>query len=91
MMRAIGEYLIVQDAKQEVRKTHGGLELTDKHEKIRYITADVVSFGDSVVGIKNGNTILYDRVGGHDVIIDGELLKVIRFRDIVLVHDTKDI
>ena len=86
-MIAVGEYLLVQDAKGEVRKTTGGLELTDAHEKIRYITAEVAAVGDLVKGIKCCDTILYDRVGGHDVVIEGELFKVIRGRDIVLVHE----
>ena len=86
-MKAIGNYILVKDGAQEVRKTSGGLELTDKHEEIRYINADVVSVGDAVIGIACCDSILYDRVGGHNVVIKGEVYKVIRDRDVVLVHE----
>ena len=86
-MKAVGNYIIVTDEAQTVRKTAGGLELTDKHEEIRYISAKVNSVGDSVSGISSGDSILYDRVGAHSVIIGGELFKVIRDRDVVLIHD----
>lgn len=86
-MKAVGNYLLVKDGKAETRKTKGGLELTDKHEDIRYIPAIVVSCGDAVLGILPGNDILYDKVGGHNVVIKGEVYKVIRDRDVVLVHE----
>lgn len=86
-MKAIGNYILVKDAPREARKTSGGLELTDKHEEIRYIKAEVVSTGEAVQGINCCDVILYDRVGGHNVVIKGEVFKVIRDRDVVLIYD----
>lgn len=85
-MKAIGNYILVKDGPQEVRKTSGGLELTDKHEEIRYIRADIQSIGDLVSGVSVGDEILYDRVGGHNVVLNGEVFKIIRDRDVVLVY-----
>ena len=85
-MKAVGNYLLVKDAPITARKTHGGLELTDKHEDIRYLEAEVVSVGESVPTIKCCDKILYDKVGGHNVVIEGNLYKVIRDRDIILVY-----
>ena len=84
-MKAIGNYILVKDAPREARKTSGGLELTDKHEEIRYIGAKVVSLGEHVTGINIDDEILYDRVGGHNVVLQGEVFKIIRDRDVVLV------
>lgn len=86
-MKAIGNYILVKDGAKTVRKTDGGLELTDKHEDIRYLEATVESVGDAVQGIKCCDNILYDKVGGHNVVIKGELYKVIRDRDVVLIYD----
>ena len=86
-MKAIGNYIIVKDAPRVVNKTAGGLELTDKHEDIRYIEATVVSCGENVNIIRPGNTILYDRVGGHNIVLKGEVLKIIRDRDVVIVYE----
>lgn len=86
-MKAIGNYLVVKDAPAKVNKTEGGLELTNKHEDVRYIDAEVISVGNNVKGIENNNNILYDKVGGHNVVIKGVVYKVIRDRDVVGVHD----
>ena len=85
-MKAIGNYILVKDAPREARKTSGGLELTDKHEEIRYIKANVLSLGEHVTGLKDNDEILYDRVGGHNVVLQGEVFKIIRDRDVVLVY-----
>lgn len=85
-MKAIGNYILVKDGPQETRKTSGGLELTDKHEEIRYIKATTISLGDAVSGLDVGSEILYDRVGGHNVVLQGEVYKIIRDRDVVLVY-----
>ena len=85
-MKAIGNYILVKDGAQTVRKTSGGLELTDKHEEIRYINAKIVSIGDLVSGVNIDDEILYDRVGGHNVVLKGEVFKIIRDRDVVLVY-----
>lgn len=85
-MKAIGNYILVKDGPQETRKTSGGLELTDKHEEIRYIKASIVSLGDAVSGLNIDDEILYDKVGGHNVVLQGEVYKIIRDRDVVLVY-----
>ena len=35
-MIAIGNYIIIKDIAENIKKTAGGLELTDKHEEMRY-------------------------------------------------------
>lgn len=87
-MKAVGQYLLVKDDVAVVNKTAGGLELTDKHEEIRYINAEIKSVGDAVSGFEEGDRILYDKVGGHTVVIEGEVFKIIRDRDItVKIYD----
>ena len=86
-MKAVGKYLVVKDAPPKANKTSGGLELTDKHEDIRYLEAEVISVGDQVQGVKCCDVVLYDRAGGHNIIQDGQVLRVILERDVVIILD----
>ena len=85
-MKAIGHYIVIDEIKESVKKTDGGLLLTDAHtQEIRYVKGKVVSPGSSVKGVEEGDTILYDRVAGHGIEIEGKFHKVITERDIVLI------
>ena len=85
-MKAIGYYILIDEIKESVKKTDGGLLLTDAHtQDIRYVKGNVLSVGTNVNGVAEGDTILYDRHAGHGVEIDKQFHKVIQERDIVLV------
>ena len=85
-MKAINDYVIVDVIKEEQKKV-GGLILTEEtDESNRYKKASVISVGNLVEGIKEGNVIFYDRHAGHGIGYDDKLYAVIRMRDIVLVE-----
>lgn len=85
-MRAIGKFLIIEKIKEGTTKTKGGLMLAEnQREDIRYIEANVLSIGDEVVGVKEGDRIFYDRHAGHKIDIDKETYQVIRLGDVVVV------
>lgn len=83
-MKAIGNYLIINETEEKVKTTKGGLELTEKHrEDIRYIEAIIISSGNEL--LKEGQSIIYDRVAGHPVENDDKVYKVIQVRDVVAI------
>ena len=85
-MKAINDYVIVDIIKEEPKKV-SGLILTDKtDESNRYKKANIISVGNLVEGVKNGDVIFYDKHAGHDIGYNDELYRVIRMRDIVLVE-----
>ena len=85
-MRAIGKCLIIEKIKEGTTKTKGGLMLAEnQREDIRYIEANVLSIGEEVVGVKEGDRIFYDRHAGHKIDIDKETYHVIRLGDVVVV------
>jgi co-chaperonin GroES (HSP10) len=85
-MQAINDYVIVDRIKEEPKKV-SGLILTDKtDEDNRYKKANIISVGNLVEGVKNGDVIFYDKHAGHDIGYNDELYRVIRMRDIVLVE-----
>lgn len=85
-MRAIGKCLIIEKLKEGTTKTKGGLMLAEnQREDIRYIEAKVLSIGEEVVGVKEGDSIFYDRHAGHKIEINKESYHVIKLGDVVVV------
>tara|TARA_A200000159_G_scaffold158669_1_gene176250 strand:+ start:2433 stop:2690 length:258 start_codon:yes stop_codon:yes gene_type:complete len=85
-MKAINYYLIVEKVKEGPRMV-GGLELTDKiDDSVRYLKAKVISAGNLVEGVNDGNIIYYDRHAGHGVQVEDTLYQVIRIQDVVLAE-----
>jgi len=85
-MQAINDYVIVDIIKEEPKKV-SGLILTDEtDESNRYKKANIISVGNLVEVVKDGDVIFYDKHAGHDIGYNDELYRVIRMRDIVLVE-----
>ena len=85
-MKAVGNYLVIEEVKQKPTKTKGGLLLTDKiKEDIRYRQGIVKSVGSLVQGVKVDDNIYYDKHAGFNVEIDENIFLVIKQQDVVIV------
>jgi len=85
-MKAIGRNLIIEKIKEGTTKTKGGLLLAEnQREDIRYTEADILSVGEQVEGLKNGDKIFFDRHAGHKIEIDKKTYHVIKAQDVVVV------
>jgi co-chaperonin GroES (HSP10) len=86
-MKAVGKNIIIQKAKEGVTKTSGGLLLGEKQkEDIRYTQAKIISVGEEVVGLKEGDEIYFDRHAGHKIPeLTNETYHVIKAVDVVVV------
>ena len=85
-MKAIGKNIVVLPVKETETRTKGGLLLAEAHrEDIRYRMAKVVTIGTDVVGVKDNDTIYYDRHAGFGIEIKNEKLTVIKEVDVVVV------
>tara|TARA_R110002074_G_scaffold149400_1_gene301944 strand:- start:199 stop:456 length:258 start_codon:yes stop_codon:yes gene_type:complete len=84
-MKAINDYIIVDKEKIGPKKV-GGLILTeDLDSDNRYIKADIISVGNLVECLKDGDTIYYDKHAGNGIAWKDSVYQVIRARDVVLV------
>ena len=84
-MKAVNHYLIIERIKDEPTKV-GGLILTEQtDEDNRYLKAKVISIGDNVEGIKEGDTIHYDKHAGHGIQHKDTFYHVIKQMDVVLI------
>ena len=84
-MKAIGSFVVIKKQPEEV-KNKAGLIITEYVDKdIRYKLAEVISVGESVKGLQQGDKIYYDSAAGSDIRIDGEKFTVVPDRQIVVV------
>ena len=84
-MKAINRYIIVDKIKLEPKKV-AGLIMTDETDvDNRYLKANIISCGNLVEGLKDGDVVYYDKHAGHDISFNDKLYRVIRDIDIVLV------
>jgi len=85
-MKAINRYIIVDKIKTEPKKV-AGLIMTDSTDvDNRYIRAKIISRGNLVEGLKDGDVIYYDKHAGHGITWKDVLYQVIKAEDVVLVE-----
>jgi len=84
-MKAVNNYLVVENIKVEPKKVAGLILTEDIDEDNRYIKANVISAGNLVEGIKNKDVVYYDKHAGHGVQYNDKLYQVIQSRDVVLI------
>ena len=83
-MKAVNHYLIIDMIKEEPKV--GGLILTDEtNEDNRYLKGKVVSIGNNVEGIEEGDVIYYDKHAGHGIQHKDKFYGVIKQTDVVLI------
>ncbi len=85
-MKAINYFVVVEKIKEAPRKVKG-LELTEKQDSdVRYIKGKVVSVGDQIDVIKEGDFVRYDKHAGHGIDWKGDFYYILKISDIVLVE-----
>ena len=84
-MRAINHYIIIENIKEGPKKV-AGLIMTDETDSDnRYLKAKIISTGNLVEGLKDGDVVYYDKIAGHDIQHEDILYRVIRSGDVVLI------
>ena len=84
-MKAVNNYIIVQKIKTEQNKVAGLIITENIDDDNRYIKANVISTGNLVEGIKDGDVVYYDKHAGYGVQYKETLYYVIRNVDVVLI------
>jgi len=83
-MKAIGNYIVIDEILETSTKTDGGLELSETHrEDIRYRKGKIISSGPEI--LKEGQEVLFDRVAGFPAEFGDNIFKVISIRDVVAI------
>ncbi len=85
-MKAINRYIIIKNIKTEPKKVAGLIMTDDTDVDNRYLKANIISCGNLVEGLKDGDIIYYDKHAGHAISWDNVLYHVIRDQDVILVE-----
>ena len=85
-MKAINRYIVVDEIKVEPKKVAGLIMTDDTDSDNRYLRAKIISTGNLVEGLKDGDIIYYDKHAGHDISWKDDLYRVIRDGDVILVE-----
>jgi co-chaperonin GroES (HSP10) len=83
-MKAVNHYVVVDKIKENKKST--GLIITEENnDDVRYSKGEVISFGNLVEFVKEGDIVWYDRHAGHGIEFEEKFYFVIKASDIVLV------
>ncbi len=84
-MEVLNKFILVERVHE--KKTSGsGLIMSDEDtSEMRYHKANVRDVGFNVLGIKSGDSVIFDRVSAHDVFIGDERLTIIQEKDVACV------
>ena len=85
-MKAINHYIVVDNIKEGPKKVSGLIMTDDTDIDNRYSKAKIISIGNLVEGLKDGDIVYYDKHAGHAISWKDELYYVIRSGDVVLVE-----
>ena len=86
-MKVLSKYLIVKKINEKKQAGSGLILSGSEVSDMRYHKAVTHSVGDGITGINAGDTILYDKVQSHEIILDNERMTIIQERDVVCVFD----
>ena len=83
-MKAHNHYVVIDKIKET--KKASGLILTESvSDDIRYLKGNVISVGNLVEIIQEGDVVYYDKHAGHGIEYNNKFYFVIKASDIVLV------
>ena len=83
-MKAVNHYVVVNKIK-ETKKSTGLIITEENNDDVRYSKGEVISFGNLVEFVKEGDVVWYDRHAGHGIQHKDKFYGVIKQLDVVLI------
>ena len=84
-MKAIGTYIIIEKLTEKTKEVNGILITEKTDSDNRYVKAEVISIGNLVEGVSEGDVVYYDKHAGHSIQHKDILYYVIKVGDVVLI------
>jgi len=84
-IKPINKYMLVSKVVEELKSQSGLLYTSQESSDMRYQKAEVIAVGNLVDAINVGDNVLYDKVYGHETIIEGVTYTVITEMNVVVV------
>jgi len=88
-MRALNNFVIIEEVAMPTKRTEGGLELAQEHLKDeRGAKGKVISVGDLIQQkLEPGEVVVYDKLAGFNFDYKGNVYKAIKDRDVIYVEE----
>lgn len=90
-MRAVNKYIIIDQINEEVKTSSGLILSAVEADEMRYGKGTIVSIGNEVVAVKEGQVIYFDKRNGHQVRLEGKVYGIIKESDVVVVLEESDL
>ena len=85
-MQAINHFIVIEKIK-EAPKNIVGIEITQsQNNDIRYLRGKVISVGNKIDFLNEGDVVMYDKHAGHGINWKEEHYFVITINDVVIVE-----
>ena len=85
-MQAVNHYIIIEKIKEKPKSKSGFVMSELQNTDIRYLKGRVVSVGDQVLVVKEGDIVWYDKHAGNSIEFNDKLFHVIRNGDVVIIE-----
>jgi co-chaperonin GroES (HSP10) len=85
-MKAVSYYLVVDKIKEKPKSTSGFIMTESQSEDIRYLKGEVISVGENISTVKEGDIVWYDKHAGHGIEFNNKYYYVIKYSDVVILE-----
>lgn len=85
-MQAVNYYVIIDKLKEKPKSTSGFVLSESQNEDVRYSKGKVISYGENVNSVKEGDIVWYDKHAGHGIEFNDKYYYVIKYSDIVILE-----
>jgi len=85
-MKAVSYYLVIDKIKEKPKSTSGFVLTENQNEDVRYLKGAVISVGESIDTLKEGDTVWYDKHAGHGIEFNDKYYYVIKYSDVVIIE-----
>jgi len=85
-MKAVSYYLVVDKIKEKPKSTSGFIMTESQSEDIRYLKGKVISVGENISTVKEGDIVWYDKHAGHGIEFNDKYYYVIKYSDVVILE-----
>jgi len=84
-MRVLNKFILIEKIVEQKKSSSGLILSGDEYQDMRYQYGVIVEPGINVVGMSNGDKVMYDKVHSYEVLIDNNRFTVVQEKDIVCV------
>tara|TARA_B100001094_G_scaffold327878_1_gene387062 strand:- start:173 stop:430 length:258 start_codon:yes stop_codon:yes gene_type:complete len=84
-MEILNKFILVERVYEKKTSSSGLIMSDEDSNEMRYQRGNVKDVGYNVLGIEGGDTVIFDKVSAHDVLIGDDRFTIIQEKDVACV------